>query len=425
MSGNWPGFDLVSYQMGGIEQVSTPAQSALPQSSALPISSGTDSHNGSAPVINSSMRILALDGLRGIAILLVLIRHSVSRVNLANHPTLNWIIGTTSLAWSGVDLFFVLSGFLIGGILLDARNSPNYFKTFYIRRAYRILPIYSLVPLLCWLAYAGGRLGWISSTWVGSFAGALPWWAFLTFTQNICMAFAPKAVEGSFGITWSLAVEEQFYLTLPLLIRYTSPQRLLRALVPSIVIGAAVLRAVLIMTLPNGESSVYFLMPTRADALGMGVLAALLVRDARTWSWLREHRAWLYGAAGVFLFPLAVISLLHLSVVGLYGTEYSMLALFYASLLLIAVTGQDRFVKLVFCNRALMSLGLIAYGTYLMHRLLIQTVHLGLAPLFPSASAAYSFLTLFLGIGLTLLIAQISWTWFEKPLVRRGHHYHY
>jgi len=410
--------------MGGIEQMSTPAQTELLPSSTI-ANPPQDRHDQPVLVINSSKRVPALDGLRGIAILLVLVRHSISSVNFASHPTLNWIVGTTRLAWSGVDLFFVLSGFLIGGILLDARDSPNYFKTFYIRRAYRILPIYGVMLFVCWLAYVAGRVGLLSSTWVVLFAGAIPWWALLTFTQNIAMSFFPTGVGGSLGPTWSLAVEEQFYLTLPLLIRYTSPRRLLRVVVPALIVGATVLRAFLIPRLPNGEATAYFLMPTRADALGMGVLAALLVRNASAWLWLREHRRWLYGAAGLFLLPLVLISFFATSPASFYGTEYSILAVFYASLLLIAVTGQDRFVKLVFCNRALMSLGLIAYGTYLMHRLLIQTVHLGLAPLFPSASAAYSFLTLFLGIGLTLLIAQISWTWFEKPLVRRGHHYHY
>ena len=92
-----------------------------------------------------SVRIPALDGLRGIAILLVLLRHAIFGVTsvqgLEAHSRLvSALLTAGQLSWSGVDLFFVLSGFLIGGILLDARPSLRYFQTFYIRRAYRILP---------------------------------------------------------------------------------------------------------------------------------------------------------------------------------------------------------------------------------------------------------------------------------------------
>jgi len=106
-----------------------------------------------------SARIPALDGLRGIAIGLVLLRHAIFGVTsvegIETHsPFTSALVACGQLTWSGVDLFFVLSGFLIGGILLDARPSPRYFQTFYIRRAYRILPLYlvvvglSLVPHL-------------------------------------------------------------------------------------------------------------------------------------------------------------------------------------------------------------------------------------------------------------------------------------
>jgi peptidoglycan/LPS O-acetylase OafA/YrhL len=99
---------------------------------------------------NWSARISALDGLRGVAILLVLLRHAVFGVSsvqgIETHsPATFLFLAAGQLTWSGVDLFFVLSGFLIGGILLDARPSPRYFQTFYLRRVYRILPLYFVV----------------------------------------------------------------------------------------------------------------------------------------------------------------------------------------------------------------------------------------------------------------------------------------
>src|SRR5579863_2380246 len=88
-------------------------------------------------VQRKTSRISELDGLRGMAILLVVLYHYLSWTHGTRMP---WLKGIFAIGWSGVDLFFVLSGFLIGGILLDARESPNYFKTFYARRALRILP---------------------------------------------------------------------------------------------------------------------------------------------------------------------------------------------------------------------------------------------------------------------------------------------
>ena len=88
----------------------------------------------------SKSRIPELDGLRGLAILLVLLYHFVSSPRI-QPPLFHKLF---AIGWSGVDLFFVLSGFLIGGILLDVRESPNYFRTFYGRRFYRIVPLYYL-----------------------------------------------------------------------------------------------------------------------------------------------------------------------------------------------------------------------------------------------------------------------------------------
>ncbi len=91
---------------------------------------------------SSSKRIPELDGLRGLAILLVIIAHYFPLFTLAGeHVLLRRLLRLFALGWSGVDLFFVLSGFLIGGILFESRSSPCYFRTFYLRRAYRILPI--------------------------------------------------------------------------------------------------------------------------------------------------------------------------------------------------------------------------------------------------------------------------------------------
>lgn len=381
---------------------------------------------GTVQTISSSTRIPALDGLRGIAILLVLMAHSFLDldVHYAHHPVLNWLTRMSRFDWSGVDLFFVLSGFLIGGILLDARDSPNYFKTFYLRRAYRILPLYFLVLTVGWLTFQAGQLGWLRGQWAELFSGPIPWWAFFTFTQNVAMALTGNRFAGRAGLspTWSLAVEEQFYLTLPLLVRYASRRRLVQ-IVLGVITGAAVLRFLVMLYVPSQSFAAYLLTPCRADALGMGVLAALAARDRRVWAYLRENRALLYAAAGVLFLVLLLIDLSSFEPFSpaLYGAEYSVLAGFYASLLLIAITAEDWFVRALFCNKMLMRLGLIAYGTYLIHRSTLRLAHLWLGAAGVPSAAWFFVVSLLLGLGGAILLAQLSWTWFEKPMVRRGH----
>src|SRR5260370_19570686 len=163
-------------------------------------------------------RIPELDGIRGIAIGMVLIAHCFAIVSRPG-SALAYALVPLRLDWTGVDLFFVLSGFLIGGILLDARESSNYFRVFYTRRFFRIVPIYAVL-LVCagFTIYLSDAR--IFRRYEEMLTGRLPWWYFLTFAQNIGMSI--HKVWGTFplGVTWSLAVEEQFYLTLPLLIRF-------------------------------------------------------------------------------------------------------------------------------------------------------------------------------------------------------------
>jgi len=202
---------------------STPELSALPR-----------------PLVSSSRRVPELDGLRGVAILLVLIYHGISDV-LPPSGLPARLMAVGRLGWSGVDLFFVLSGFLIGGILLDVRPSPNYFKTFYLRRAYRILPIYGVSMVLFSLRFI--RPGGVASLGVFS-QSPIPWLSYVTFTQNLWMAALGSFGVGALAATWSLAVEEQFYLTAPLIVRKVDPKRLVLILL-MVVAGSPLLRTVL------------------------------------------------------------------------------------------------------------------------------------------------------------------------------------
>src|ERR1700746_660274 len=170
------------------------------------------------PIPDWSVRIPALDGLRGTAILLVLLRHAIFGVTSvqgieAHSRFASFVIACGQLSWSGVDLFFVLSGFLIGGILLDVRASPNYFKTFYIRRIFRIVPLY--YP---WLFCLIGLLFFSGSAFQKQSAHlGIDWrtWGHFLFLQNLWTNHYSTLADWWLGVTWSLAIEEQFYLAAP------------------------------------------------------------------------------------------------------------------------------------------------------------------------------------------------------------------
>jgi peptidoglycan/LPS O-acetylase OafA/YrhL len=381
------------------------------------------------PIPGWSVRIPALDGLRGIAILLVLLRHAVFGVTSiqgieAHSRFASFVIACGQLSWSGVDLFFVLSGFLIGGILLDARSSPRYFQTFYIRRAYRILPLYFLVIGLSLLPHLLAHFSAARAAHTTPLP--LPWWSYATFTQNFWMAYLGVFGPSGIGITWSLAIEEQFYLSIPLLIRNVRPRNLVIVLL--MVIACAPWLRVLLhssMTYPGLAS--YVLMPTRADALCLGVLAALMVRNEVFWNWLQSNRCTLWSVTGVFFLGVAYMTWQGYDALSFAMTTwgFSWLATFYTCILLIAVSSSPGPVWRILQNPSLMRLGTLAYCSYLVHVAIMNALRHPLKAHFPEFPVAVWLVGGILGVGLTLAVAALSYKYFEKPLLKRGHQYSY
>ncbi len=378
---------------------------------------------GDLPVIDFSTRIPALDGLRGIAILLVLLCHSIFFELHTSSKFLSPLLIVGQLTWSGVDLFFVLSGFLIGGILLDTKDSPRYFKTFYVRRAYRILPVYAVVLALFSLRF---------STWqpginpLGNFSHSpIPLASYATFTQNVWMALFGTLGAGTMAATWSLAVEEQFYLSVPFVIRKVGRSHLTRVLI-FIILGAPLLRIAIHLFFEHSSLGCYVLTPCRADSLSLGVLCAVLVRTHSWWKFVLDHRSslcWLTGALSIAVVALAFWGGPESTPMITIG--YSVLALFYGGCLMIAITGANAALRRLLCNRGLMQLGSLAYCTYLVHLPLMEACRRFLGLRFAYSSPLVHFLGGVIGVALTLGIAKLSWTCFEKPLLRRGHAYKY
>src|ERR1700722_20002721 len=206
-------------------------------------------------------RISQLDGLRGIAILMVFLYHALF----------------VPLLWSGVDLFFVLSGYLITGILLRLKErtdtgdaSISFFAPFYLRRAYRILPPYLVFLLMASLFFP---IPW-RHVWF--------WYAF--FAANVANALHQTSV--AMVPLWSLAVEEQFYFVWPWVVRRTN-WRTLKYTALGIIVAAPVLRAFCTLFL-SSNAPIYTLTPFRADLLACGAFIA--VSEAEDPLWIRSRR---------------------------------------------------------------------------------------------------------------------------------------
>lgn len=356
-------------------------------------------------------RVAALDGVRGLAILLVLLWHYVVGRLPDELAALRWLGG---LAWSGVDLFFVLSGFLLGSILLAQPRTPTTLRNFYTRRVFRLLPLYALWLALFFILREGltDRLTPGAYTWL--FTGNIPDWSYLTLTQNITMAVSGFGTNW-LGATWSLAVEAQFCLVLPLLL-YACPPRQLPKVLVGLVALAPLLRylSVASLSLPLGD---YMLLLCRMDALLLGVLCAWALQTPATRTWLEANqrllRAALVGFAlgGVVLLETGVAEPLFSA----FG--YLWIAGGYSCFLLLVVMGS---FERLFTLRPLRQLGMIAYGVYLFHQGISGLVHGVLLGRPPTLEDLPGVALTGISLMLTLLAAHLSWRMFEHPLIRWG-----
>jgi peptidoglycan/LPS O-acetylase OafA/YrhL len=348
----------------------------------------------------SATRMVELDGLRGVAILAVVVAHYFGEVPHG--------LRFLTAGWLGVELFFVLSGFLIGGILLDNRESPNLFGVFYLRRALRIFPVYYAVLAVLFLAHA--------------VPDSLPAGTYLSYTQNIFMALSGR-IDGFWLLpTWTLAVEEQFYLLLPLTIVIV-PRRYLPAVAVGAIVSAPLLRAVLLAGNPSAAGALT-LLPCRWDALFLGVLAAYALREPG----LRRHLVrpnalqWiaLTGALGV-LGSTIFDKLLNRPFFDVFG--YSFVALCFAALVLAAVVQEPMGRR--FRSALLRRLGCISYCVYLIHQPISGALHRALLHANPDIGSAAGFAVTMLALVCSVAVASMSWTYFESRLIALGHRWSY
>lgn len=392
-----------------------------------------------APERSEGTRDPRLDGLRGLAIALVMLYHA-THYGLARTPLEKALGVVPSIGWSGVDLFFVLSGFLITGILLRARSSPRYYGSFYARRILRIFPLYYAV--LVFFLVLVPRIALFASAndfwYPGAAREGIWYWLYLT---NLQIARLGVWQHQTLDITWSLAIEEHFYLVWPLVVRWV-PERRLFDVCAVLFAAALALRLALVA---GGASPLiaYTATPARFDTLAAGAaLAVLARREGGLARFARVSRVVL-GAAGLLFAALyawirwtaappsappstpgweaATVQVLSfLRDPWMQTAGYSLLCVGYAALLVVVVTAPaGAAIGRVFELRALRRIGEVSYAMYLLHVFVaLITLSFFTPGHHPGHYALAQLAYWAIVFGVTYAIARLSWTLFEAPLSR-------
>lgn len=324
-------------------------------------------------------RIESLDGVRAVAVAAVFLNHALH----------------VQLAWAGVDLFFILSGFLITGILISRKGNPlkGYFAHFYERRVKRILPPYLILLVITCTIFG---FSWLHRGY------------FYLFLMNYLVAYMiphPQPLD----VLWSLAVEEQFYFVWPFFV-YFLRERYVALTAAALMIAAPALRN---LFTPHFGShfAIYALTPFRMDLLAVGALLAILWRHHRD----KVER---YGALGIplALSALALIALLSRNPHFRTDANTPFVNTWLYELTLAAATGvilwalSGKFVGVLEWS-PLRYVGRISYQIYLIHLTMLYLTHRWLHN--PVSSAAVALI-------MTLVYASVSWHLLEQPLLRKG-----
>lgn len=342
--------------------------------------------------------IAELDGLRGIAILLVMVHRFWPRSDTGLAADL------AGAGWIGVDLFFVISGFLITGILLETRGQPDYFRNFYIRRILRIFPLYYL--------FVGTVLLVFSSNPAFRESAGSPFW-YLFYLGNVPEGLLGHDVPYWLGPVWSLAIEEQFYLTFPLLVAVLDRKRLTVVLV-AILGMAPLVRTVTMVMAPEHERVQYLFTLCRLDTIAVGCLLAICWRSVN----VDRHRVWLRQAGIAALVVVALVAF----VTGLDRTTawgriggYSVVALGCGAIVLLAMLGRDGRSTAILRTSSLQYFGKLCFGLYLLHRP-ADTIVSAIAARGGFDGAASWLIPIKLAAALAL--ATLSWRLLEQPILR-------
>ena len=330
-----------------------------------------------------------LQGLRGLAVLAVVFYHC--------HPRLEgtWVHYASLWGWAGVNLFFVLSGFLITSILLESRSKEKYFRNFYGRRALRIWPVYVLVLIVVYL-----NAPWFIGPTISAAIKSAPWLAYIFFVQNLFHLTVPPAI----GPTWSLAIEEQYYFLWAPMVRFLRAPWMLAAALVAALVGSPLLRLANLYWMTLTHTLIHL------DGIALGSLIAL---GLHTLALSRRHWLWMgLGAMVLGFWATATIA---------GGTAFldSALAVGFAGAMLAAIasTGARNPLSAALRRGPLAFYGRISYGLYMIH--IMVFIFFGWFDLrmdrygIPGNLAVVAF-----RLAVSTLVATVLWYGFESRILK-------
>jgi peptidoglycan/LPS O-acetylase OafA/YrhL len=365
----------------------------------------------SAPSEQATGRYIPeFDGMRGIAILLVMLFHFW---RFKGGGVAGTAVGAVAhIGWAGVDIFFVLSGFLITRILLSSKGEPHYWRNFYIRRSLRIFPLYYAVMTVVLIAALLSRVGFFTIADPAFAAADRVWINFLYLTNFARAMYGIDYVP--LDIAWSLAIEEQYYLLYPLVVWWASRQNLKRFLLAAILL-APVFR-VASMYLTGSRDGAYVLPFCRMDALALGGMTAMILEDGsvKVKRWI--SLSWpLLAVFAVFMLSFYTRADIEFGFIG-----YSSVALASAAFIVYLFQGNRTFATGFLRNRMLVHIGKVSYGLYLLHlfaRAAVDRVLPGLLGRGWQQSFALSSIRLLTLMVVSLILATLSFYLFERRIL--------
>ncbi|WP_243375589.1 acyltransferase [Geotalea sp. SG265] len=355
----------------------------------------------------------ALDGIRGYAILLVIIIHTfhtfiVNRGYSAD-PGIKMLDSIAGFGIYGVDLFFVLSGFLITGILINQVNSNNYFKAFYIKRVLRIFPLYYiyllaiviLVPLL--VSYVRFN---ITSLYV-----------YFIYLQN--MFYSSGTLQDYLLChLWSLAVEEHFYLIWPLIVYFIKPKKVIIISIVFIII-AIMLRSYIILYSHIRPSLADRFTLCRIDSIFFGCLLAYGLRSISFNNYLHKHKYVMLLISGLISLVTSLLLIWNINENIHHVISYTVYGVFFTAILnVVMFVDTTSLINKIFDNKLAKFFGKYSYSMYIIHMPItagLYAIYFEDAPGYALLNAGIFFATT---TGLTVIGSLISWHILEKHFIK-------